>query len=289
MIKQKKKFYLMTDDLMFKLNLEKNPDALKVLAKKYIKDLKDFDINEEIQLMPTENINGIYFKTSNYDVKFKALDKTFDIEMQENNTTYNIEDRFLKYYADLVVRSYPKGEEYKHDIVYNLWILNFNIYDDYNPIHTFKVKDEDENELNRCGSITIVEIEKFNNSDYNIDIWDKLFMVKEPKELDSLKGADKLMDNVIKTCKDINDDAEMWRLLDEDHARRNIGAERKAIEEKAQAEGLAKGMKEGLAKGMKEGIIKEKASVVKNAKKLGLPIEQIIALTGLSKEEIEKL
>ncbi|MBR4496048.1 MAG: hypothetical protein IKP12_02835, partial [Acholeplasmatales bacterium] len=245
MIKQKKKFYLMTDDLMFKLNLEKNPDALKVLAKKYIKDLKDFDINEEIQLMPTENINGIYFKTSNYDVKFKALDKTFDIEMQENNTTYNIEDRFLKYYADLVVRSYPKGEEYKHDIVYNLWILNFNIYDDSNPIHTFKVKDEDENELNRCGSITIVEIEKFNNSDYNIDIWDKLFMVKEPKELDSLEGADKLMDNIIKTCKDINDDAEMWRLLDEDHARRNIGAERKAIEEKAQAEGLAKGMKEG--------------------------------------------
>jgi hypothetical protein len=263
MIIQKKKFYLMTDDLMFKLNLEKNPDALKVLAKKYIKDLKDFDINEEIQLMPTENINGIYFKTSNYDVKFKALDKTFDIEMQENNTTYNIEDRFLKYYADL------------------------------NPIHTFKIKDEDVNELNRCGSITIVEIEKFNNSDYNVDIWDKLFMVKEPKELDSLKGADKVMDNVIKTCKDINDDAEMWRLLDEDHARRNIGAERKAIEEKARAEGMAKGLKEGLAKGMNEGlqqgVQQGKLEIAKNLKEMGISLEQIINATGLSKEEIEKL
>ena len=77
------------------------------------------------------------------------------------------------------------------------------------------------------------------------------------------------MDKVIKTCHDINDDAEMWRLLDEDHARRNIGAEKEAIAEKA---------------------TKAKAiEVAKNAKQMNLKVEDIIKLTGLSKEEIESL
>lgn len=128
---------------------------------------------------------------------------------------------------------------------------------------------------------------------YNVDIWDKLFMANEIKELDSLKGADKLMDKVIKTCHDINDDSEMWRLLDEDHARRNIGAEREAIIEKAQKEGLEKGMAEGMAQGIKQGIEKGEKNkaieIAKNAKNIGLSLEQIIKLTGLSKEEIKSL
>ena len=309
MINNKKRFYFITDDLMFKMNLEKNLDVLKILARKYIEELKDWSLDEKITLLPTENNNGINIKSSTYDLKFKALDKSFDFEMQGEERSYNLEDRFLKYYGDLIVRAYPKGESYKHDTVYNLWILNFKIYEDELAIHTFKLKDKDGNVLNNSGSITVVEIEKFKNMNYNVDIWDKLFMANEIKELDSLKGADKLMDKVIKTCHDINDDSEMWRLLDEDHARRNIGAEREAIIEKAQKEGLEKGMAEGMAQGIKQGIEKGMAQgmaqgieqgieqgeknkaieIAKNAKKIGLSLEQIIKLTGLSKEEIKSL
>ena len=113
----------------------------------------------------------------------------------------------------------------------------------------------------------------------------------------------------------------MWRLLDEDYARRNIGAEREAIIEKAQKEGLEKGMAEGLEKGMAEGLEKgmakgieqgmakgieqgmakgieqgiaqgEKNKSIEIAKKLkssGIPIEVIEESTGLSKQEIEQL
>lgn len=280
-MEKEKKFYLLTDDLMFKMNFEKNLDALVILAKKYIEELKDWDTPDKIIMLPTENNNGIEIKSSRYDLKFKALDKCFDFEMQETNPTYKLEDRFLKYYADLVVRAYPKGETYKHDLVYNLWFLNFKLYKDDEAIHTFKLKDKNGNYLKNSGSITIVEIEKFKNMNYNKDIWDRLLMVKEVKELDSLKGADEIMDKVIKTCHDINDDAEMWRLLDEDHARRNIGAEKEAIAEKAMAEGMAKGLEEGS---------KTKAiEVAKNAKQMNLKVEDIIKLTGLSKEEIESL
>jgi len=85
------------------------------------------------------------------------------------------------------------------------------------------------------------------------------------------------MDKVIKTCHDINDDAEMWRLLDEDHARRNIGVEKEAIAEKA------------MAKGLEEGSKTKAIEVAKNAKQMNLKVEDIIKLTGLSKEEIESL
>jgi len=313
MTNNKKRFYFITDDLMFKMNLEKNLEVLIILAKKYIKDLKDWNYNDEIRLLPTENNNGISIKSSTYDLKFKALDKSFDFEMQGEKRSYNLEDRFLKYYGDLIVRAYPKGDSYNHDTIYNLWILNFKLYEDELAIHTFKLKDEDGNVLNDSGSITVVEIEKFKNMNYNVDIWDKLFMANEIKELDSLKGADDLMDKVIKTCHDINDDNEMWRLLDEDHARRNIGAEREAIIEKAQKEGLEKGMAEGLEKGMAKGIEQgmakgieqgmakgieqgiaqgEKNKSIEIAKKLkssGIPIEVIEESTGLSKQEIEQL
>ena len=114
-------------------------------------------------------------------------------------------------------------------------------------------------------------------------------MAKEIIDLDSLKGADELMDKVIKTCHDINDDVEMWRLIDEDHARRNIGAEREAVREKAHKEGLEAGLAEGLAKGKAEGVVEGRKEVAKNMKEMGLTLEQIEQATGLSKVEIEKL
>lgn len=82
MINNKKRFYFITDDLMFKMNLEKNLDVLKILARKYIEELKDWSLDEKITLLPTENNNGINIKSSTYDLKFKALDKSFDFEMQ---------------------------------------------------------------------------------------------------------------------------------------------------------------------------------------------------------------
>ena len=46
-----------------------------------------------------------------------------------------------------------------------------------------------------------------------------------------------------------------------------------------------KGKKDGIA----EGIIKEKIEVAKKMKKEKIPVETIIRITGLNREEIEKL
>lgn len=58
-------------------------------------------------------------------------------------------------------------------------------------------------------------------------------------------------------------------------------------------EGLAKGLEEGLAKGLEEGLAKGKAEeaieIARNAKKMGIPIDQIAKLTRLSPDIIESL
>ena len=55
--------------------------------------------------------------------------------------------------------------------------------------------------------------------------------------------------------------------------------------EKGRAEGLAEGLEEGRAEGMKES----KASIARNLLGIGLPISQIIQVTGLSEEDIKGL
>jgi DNA repair protein RadC len=72
-----------------------------------------------------------------------------------------------------------------------------------------------------------------------------------------------------------------------------IRAEEKKIREEAvrvaAQENLKKGKNEGLKEGEIRGIEKEKIKIAKNSIKEGLSVELIIKLTGLTKEEIEKI
>ena len=49
------------------------------------------------------------------------------------------------------------------------------------------------------------------------------------------------------------------------------------------------GIEQGIKQGIEQGIMQEKQQVVKNLLELNTPIEQIKKITGLSKEEIEKI
>ena len=65
------------------------------------------------------------------------------------------------------------------------------------------------------------------------------------------------------------------------------------VRREALAEGKAKGKNEGLAegkaKGLAEGKVEGKAEIAINLLKKNYPIDEIVEITGLSKEEIEKL
>ena len=65
-------------------------------------------------------------------------------------------------------------------------------------------------------------------------------------------------------------------------------AERKGFEA-GYADGEAKGVADGMAKGMAKGIAKGKTEVAKAMLEIGMPIGQILQLTGLSEEQVEAL
>ncbi|MFD2240165.1 hypothetical protein ACFSMX_03860, partial [Flectobacillus roseus] len=62
---------------------------------------------------------------------------------------------------------------------------------------------------------------------------------------------------------------------------------------KGMQEGLKEGLKEGMEKGIQEGILEgkkeEQRHIARQAKIMGLGIENIKMLTGLSEEEINNL
>ena len=60
-------------------------------------------------------------------------------------------------------------------------------------------------------------------------------------------------------------------------------------ETKGMAIGQAKGLAEGKAKGLAEGKAEGKAEIAINLLKKSYPVDEIVEITGLSKEDIEKL
>ena len=53
--------------------------------------------------------------------------------------------------------------------------------------------------------------------------------------------------------------------------------------------GKEEGMKKGLQEGLQEGKISEKKNIAKKMLEIGMDVEQIMKITDLPKEEIEKL
>ena len=88
------------------------------------------------------------------------------------------------------------------------------------------------------------------------------------------KGRDEMMDNTIKEIKRLNSNKEVIdEIVRYEDAYESYHAELKA------------NFKEGL----EEGKIEGKIEVAQNLKEINMPIDIIASVTGLSKEEIEKL
>ena len=53
--------------------------------------------------------------------------------------------------------------------------------------------------------------------------------------------------------------------------------------------GIKEGLKEGIEKGLEEGSMKEKINLAKKMKTKNMPLDDIIELTGLTKEKLEEI
>jgi flagellar biosynthesis/type III secretory pathway protein FliH len=138
-------------------------------------------------------------------------------------------------------------------------------------------------------SLHTLELPKVRKEDEHTDLWAWLeFLQMENKEeLEMLAKEYPVVQPAVRKLLRLSADEEA-RLIHEarEKARRDELSWRVEALEEGLAKGLAKGRTEGLAEGRTEGLAEGKQEVARKLLELGRPVEEIVMVTGLSREAV---
>ncbi len=280
----------LTSDIVFKrvFSREGNEDILKAL----LEAILDKPIQEVIVKNPELPKNLYDSKAGVLDVKVE-IDKNIicDVEMQVQDFG-NIDKRSSVYMATLETEGIKKGEDYKQaKKVIAINLLNFEYYkrNSYHNIAHMKFEKTKENEYVDMGysneeelatndlEMHFIEIPKFEkkNPEANtkLEQWLWLLAGREEK-LEMARKKNKEIDKAIDIINQMSMDEKEWNLY--------ISRQRAIWDYNT-------GMRTAKEKGIEEGAKLEKLEIAKNMLKKGIDIQTIEEITGLTKEEIEKL
>ena len=285
--------YNPTNDYVFKriFGHKGNENIAKDLIEAIVGE-KFSNIKIENPILQSDDITG---KTGILDVRLKADDSNVDIEMQVVRTE-NIQDRALWYWSKMFQESIIRGEDYsKTNRTICIVITDFNIEalidnkDYHNKYMALNCRDKN-NLLTNKMEIHIIELTKMDSTNAledNLKEW--CTFLKYPERI-----GDSVMNENIKAAKEelemINSDDLEKRRADErekalmDH----IWWKNSAIKEGKEI-GIKEGREIGIKEGIKEGKKEAKKEIAKALVKENMPIDKIVTITGLSKEEIEDL
>ena len=232
------------------------------------------------------------------DVFVKEKDGTqINIEMQVAEYKYII-DRILYYWAKKYIESLQGGDDYeelkptKVILITNFEIKKLKVLEDI--VNSFKIIDTKTGKLILTENLELVIIElpkmkKYQLENKELESW--LKFIVNPNSL----GAKDMNENkYIKEAKEEYD-----KVLADEHERDLIAQRerywldynsmRNAMKEEGFEEGREEGLEAGRKEGMKEGMKKKQIEIAKKMIEKDLAVEEIIELTGLTKEEIEML
>ena len=283
----KKDFYKLINDKMFKAVFctPGNEDLLKEFTERILKTkFKNFKI-----ISPELTKNNIYEKGKYLDILIKADDLFVNIEINSHN--YNgLSERNFSYIA-LVYASHIKvGEEYNNNLDFVQINLTVGLGTNQPEISVSRVINKDTLKLKvRNLDIYDVNLDKINSRCYNEDDeYNFLKMITAPKE--ELEFLAEKGDNLMKKIKDevnrVNDENYFANFISVEEDERKI---RNTYYANGVEEGEARGEKRGERRGEKRGKEKALLETAKNLLKYGMPINDIVKNTGLSKQKIESL
>ena len=114
------------------------------------------------------------------------------------------------------------------------------------------------------------------------------------KEVIQIMEENKNIEEAVKELKEVSGDKELRRIAElREKGRRDMMAMKSYAErtgrEKGMEEGRKEGRKEGREKGIEEGKLEERIEIAKRLLKKGINVEDIVEITGLSKEQIGKI
>ena len=226
------------------------------------------------------------------DLKAKLDDGVIcNIEVQLTNK-YDTEKRFLYYWSKIYSGQLLAGDDYKElKKTIGIFILDYELenFKEMTNAHTKWKITEVENEIGRKLILTedlelhIIEIPKAlrileKEPENKIAQW--MLFLSNPNDMEGT--------NIMQENENIKNAMEKLEEVSQDEKLRRI-AELKEKARRDEISGLNGARREGIKEGETIGERKTKLEVAKKMKEEKLPIELIIKITGLEKEEVEKL
>lgn len=302
-------------DLAFKkiFGVEENKDLLISLINSIVGP--EDQVSDVTLLNPYNPKNFATDKLSILDIKATNQDgKRFNIEMQITDEA-DYDKRALYYWAKIYTEQLKVSEDYsKLEKAIGIHILNFTSIPELEKYHnTFQITEKETGLLYfKDLELHTIELTKFiDNSDENLaqiaakvknalDVWTAFLMRNDllnsdnlPKELNNpdLKKAINVLNvmNFSAEERDAYEDRLKWLRIEANTLKKYEQKGREeGIEiglEKGKAEGIEIGIAKGKAEGMEQGI---KLTVI-NMLKQKLSDSLIMQVTGLTKEELDRL
>ena len=208
-----------------------------------------------------------------------------DVEMEMVNRG-NIEIRLMRYVSKIFIRGLKVGEDYieaKDSIA--ILVANFELakHKDIKKILTeYEMREKDYGNIVLTDKIKVYilelpKIERMKSEDKNLNLWIKFIKDLEVKKLADNKEKDEKLEETIKAIQEAKKKYE--ELCQDEHARYIAELREKYVEETASVRQM----------GYEEGKETEKKKIAKMMKDNNYSNEEIMQITELSKEEIEKL
>ena len=258
------------------------------ITKAFLQEILKEKIDKiELNVNPILRRETIEDKMGVLDVIAKINNKqNIDIEMQMISNE-KLPERILYYWARLFSKGIKKGENYEKlektiaILITNKKIKKFEELKYHTEWKIFETENKKEMLTDKL-EIHIIELEKIeeNNQESNDKLLDWLYFLINP---DSRRVKEKMEEN-----KELKEAKEKLDKITEDERMQQLAWWReKAIYEENTM--LSSSFKKGKKEGIKEGKEKEKIENAKKMKAEKIPIETIIKITELTREEIEKL
>ena len=257
-------------------------DFLQSILKIEIKKIK---IREEVNL---EKLS-VGEKGGRLDIQAELNEGTIvNIEMQMKNL-HNIENRTTLYGAKILAREEARGKNYndiKNVIMIN--ILNYELteFKEYVSETVVVLDKHREYEIIKGMKWYFIELPKFRkahpNMDEKLNQWLAFIDDNDRGKIKMAEKKNKTLEKARKEITYLTGDEEIRRLAE---LREKWEMDWNSSMDYSKREGIKEGKKEGIKEGAKEKNL-ENAKKMKEEK---IPTETIMKITGLTKEEIEKL
>lgn len=250
--------------------------------------IKPKDLIQSVQIMNNDiDKESIEDKFSRLDIKAKTnKNELINIEIQIKDE-HNMIKRSLYYWSKMFEGQLTEGQKYDtlaKTICIN--ILNFKCLKTKEAHSIYRLKEINTNEeLTDLQEIHFIELPKLPKNEEIKDVFDAWMEFIENPISNKLQKAEMTIQE-IKEAKN-----ELLRLSANDKERMKYEDRRAALLDKVSALENAeeKGIEIGKEIGKKEGEKNKAIEVAKNSLKAGLDIDTISSITGLDKNEIEKL